>query len=699
MTTKKRTVEQIHTEATGEDIPDWAKEEFAPQVPGALGGTSTTPTQIDDEIPDWAREEFADTDAPKRDYQAWEVMPETMKNLGPNAMQALGGLWHAVTHPDQTVRDIRGLVIGGALNLGVRDPQVREWMAESDPVIRESLDAANAEGKRLKDNYLSGYENFENALVERPAEVGMDLSTVAAPLNGRIGAAAAARGMSPRAIDAAAMLANPTRMVEGPVQALGHAGAAVRSRLHPREELPLALAEGQESALLAQLQAEAARVRAGGPGVPGSIPNAGQAVVDVPGSPTRWQTAVKDAEINRATDFKNDRARNNQARLDALDSVIPHPDLPAAITARNAAAARDYANAGVMLDPSNPPPHPVAPVMTTADSTLLNLLERPEMNEAIRHAQRLASSQGRDFQIGTTAPGGTTTSTVVGPNGRPITVNTPPTFAEYPAQSLHELKLALDKMIENPESHGIKAADVRAIRNTRNQFITWMEAANPAYRVARERYRDASRPISQSELLNFYRAKLTGLVDGDDAAKLNANAIAGARDNAFNRVRNGSISKATGDSRFGQHERDLLTPDQIRALDAIEAELSRDKRADEMGRLPSQHRGEIKNAPATVQAPSFLNAGVTIGNALLRMLTGHISERNAGIVSNALRRPDTAAEMLEQAMEYQARNRRFDGHVQQIGRAGQRVNRVPYVHNALRSAQEAREERERRNAL
>ena len=141
-----------------------------------------------------------------------------------------------------------------------------------------------------------------------------------------------------------------------------------------------------------------------------------------------------------------------------------------------------------------------------ADSELSNLLNRPSMEVATSIAQSLAKEKGETFQLAKSIP------EQVVEKYNPLTMTKdkvviPEQFAEYNAQSLQYMKLALDKMIAKPAEYGITSAQKSAISKTRASLINWLENKSAVYENANKAYAIDSVPLQQMDLWRLLKDK------------------------------------------------------------------------------------------------------------------------------------------------------------------------------------------------
>jgi hypothetical protein len=188
--------------------------------------------------------------------------------------------------------------------------------------------------------------------------------------------------------------------------------------------------------------------------VPGSAPTTAQSSRDLGLLQAERALASVDPK------FAARRSSNNAARNRALDDVAgSEADLTKARGDRETQGKQLYNEA------FGQPLRPDAPL-----DPLLSLTKRPAFQDAIKRAQRLAQEAGEDKL-----------DIMLDPKG------------------LHYIKMALDDKIGTAAQQGIGAAERRAIVQTREDFLGWLEDASPAYAKAKSAYAEASKPVNQME--------------------------------------------------------------------------------------------------------------------------------------------------------------------------------------------------------
>jgi hypothetical protein len=320
--------------------------------------------------------------------------------------------------------------------------------------------------------------------------------------------------------------------------------------------------------------AAAAAARAAQASVTGAQPTLAEATKDV--GLAQLQRGLQSADpVGFATDLAERQMANNASRVAVLRNIAgDDTTMQAAVAARDTAAKPLYNTAKA--------------AMAKSDDGLMGILSRPSASKAWERAQQLAAERGENLVIGTDIPeqtifvGGKTakvpgghhgTKTVQLPGlvdeaGNPITMTQAAQSAQYSGKGLHYLKMAMDDMLDDA-SGAIGKNEQSAIRGTREQLLSWMDANLPGYGTARSTYADMSKPINQMEvgqrILNKYASASNDLAGNP---KLRAEALNRALQDEEKLVR-----QATGFNGSGGLD-SVFTPEQIRAVRSIADELS-----------------------------------------------------------------------------------------------------------------------------
>jgi hypothetical protein len=503
-----------------------------------------------------------------------------------------------------------------------------------------------------------------------------------------------------RLANGAAEWTNPVNALNKPADLAIKGARGVNELLNPQKAMIKRAAEGKLPELHTRLT-DPAIVRS-----PGNVPNAGQAVADLPGgAPTRFQALVKAAEKEVPTKSYEVKGAQGNARLADIDNVSRNHDItPEQITRAGgsidparasipeldrAIAAADSHNYGLS-----------DAVMTPADDRLFEILNLPHNKDILDRAMKLAAQEERPFGVGTYVPA-TPARTVANPAMGPGVMTTiPATPAQYPRFSgadLHTLKRAFDNLaFERKNANGISADEVRAIQGARDKFLQWVEdpSRNPQYGIARSDRATWEKLRARRQAMELFKDTLAAPLMGADQAAQKAIALRNLMDSPKNAVKgNAATGKAT-DFNPPDNWAEILTPEDLDILQRNLDDLSRNAQYEGQARAAGKYAKELTGNPETIQAPGLLSAPVTVLNSLLRRIGEHTRGRISEKTSNAMMHPDSAAELLNQVIEWENRNNRFESHARTIGRGVKRI--PPAGYNALDAE---RQDRERRNAL
>jgi hypothetical protein len=603
---------------------------------------------------------------PRRGYSLTEVPVEAAKNLPESAGKFVGGVVQALTSPIQT---LSGILDAGAGALRNSLPKgVVSFIDQFDTnpdATQRAVQTANAIGGMYKDRYGS-YEGIKRTFAEDPVGAAADLSTL---LTGG-GAAASKLGATQTgaALSRAGAAINPMRpvapLIEQPIKLAAKGVGAVYNALDPKSAAYLTAVEGRGPEIVNALRGQTEIV-------PGSRPTAAQAAAPV--GATRFSAMGDSAARTTPTPFYERAEAQKAAQLAAVQQVGKTPaELKAAEAARSATAKQLY---GISDN-----------AMVVADDTFSSLLSRPSMDKVLARASDLAAEKGQPFQIGQNRPPQVVPSSIVDEAGRPMGQTVVPgEVAQYPGSSLHAMKMAFDDLIKDPATFGIGSAEAKAIGRTRAQFLNWAESKAPSYRTARETFAAQSKPINQMEVGQFLEGKLKPAL-GEETARLRAAGYAGALENAP-----GTIKRATGDSRF-QSLSEVLTPDQLKIVDDVRADLARTRQAEAQAAAARGAGPDVTlmgtEVMGNVRAPNFINNVTTVANDLLRRMQGKLDQKLAIELAAEMLDPTSAAAALEKAMARQAKGQKLADPFQKTGKAASKVLRTPAAVNMLAPEQE-----------
>lgn len=527
------------------------------------------------------------------------------------------------------------------------------------------VQTAKAIGGYAAERYGSPQAALETLRTD-PVGVLADISTVAG------GAGKVLKRPGLRALSEAT---SPANALAGAIRAPFEAGAYgyefARNAMAPRYATYLEAVEGRAPEIINALRSPQAQI------VPGSMPTAAQAAA--PTGVTRFAQLGETAAENMPTEYLARAKQQAAARLTTLKSVAgTESQLEAAKTARAKEAGALYKAA-----------ERGAPITEAPEFT--ELLSRPSMDKALARAEELSAERGQTFQIGKTAPEQQIESAILGPSGEPLTTTIPATQAKFPVSSLHNLKLAMDDLIRNPERFGIGASEAAAIAKTRGEFVGFLKQKSPLYEKARAKFAEKSGPINRMEIGQYLEDKLLSPLA--ESAPQRAGVFATAVEQAPTTIKR----SLEGAPRFEKLS-DVLTPEEVRKVETIRADLAREAEADRMARFASQVGPQ---AGKTVQAPhlNLMDRTFNFANKVMSSLERRISKKLAIQIATEMLDPQQTAQVIEEAMKYAEDTKRRAAKVRAKGKeVGADVRKVSPEITGIVTIQNALGERNR-NAM
>lgn len=322
--------------------------------------------------------------------------------------------------------------------------------------------------------------------------------------------------------------------------------------------------------------------------VPGSKPTLAEATLD-PGLATLQETlrsadaqTVKAALVNRAN-------QNSAARLNVLRDMAGTDGKREFFGAARAKAADDLYERAFSV------PIQIENLSAAQRGEITKLLNMPAITKAMSQAKENAANFGMKLD------------------------------AEGSIAGLHQTKLALDDQIDRLYAGASSAAErnkAKAIEAARDRLVTFMQAMSPDYGVARETYKEMSKPINGMDVAKrLYDKSTSALMEGSEAQRLYPNAFGKNLADEVSLVKQGS-------GRNGSL-RSVLPDDEIKSLNAIKKDLQRQVRAQELAKV---------NGSPTSQ--------YLVGQDILRQIIGPVGmpkgAAEASIVQNFVNRPISA---------------------------------------------------------
>ncbi|MEY4441027.1 MAG: Rhodoferax phage [Pseudomonadota bacterium] len=274
--------------------------------------------------------------------------------------------------------------------------------------------------------------------------------------------------------------------------------------------------------------------------VPGVTPTLAEATGDV--GIAQLQRGAQATSPDVASALAESRARQVAGYRGALDDMAGNDGKREFYdSARDWAAQQEYGRAWAGGLKSTP----------QLDATAAELMKRPSVQSAITEARTLALEKGVDI-----------------------------TGQEGSVMGLHYIKRALDDKISaaNRAGNG-NMAD--ALKDTKDQLVSYLTEASPAYGEALNTYRAMSRPINQMDVAQTLRDKaIPALSDFSEGslARVNANSYANALRNADTTAR-----QATGMQ--GAKLANIMEPAQMQTIEGIGKDMARYATSQEAGRV------------------------------------------------------------------------------------------------------------------
>lgn len=554
--------------------------------------------------------------APKvKAERSWlDTAGEAVQNIPSSGIEFVKGIAEAVTSPVQTAGSLFDLA-AGTLNRAMPAP-VRNFInrLDTDPAsTKRAVQTAQQVGGVYRQRYGS-VEALKRTIATDPVGAVADLSTI---LSGGAGAVRAggkavakvAPTVAPKtarvanAMTRAAEVTNPINALAVPARvipkAIKRAPVAAQQFLSPKQSAYMAATEGRAPEVIAQLRAPDIEI------VPGSKPTAAQAAS--PLGITEFSALGASAAKAQPTAYLGRETANEAARLSALRGVGGTPDdITAAIAARTAATDPLYTAAEAQK--------------FRADPQLMALSDDPYIKQALPEALRLSKSQGI-------------------------------TFDSNPTLYLHNIKISLDDMLSKTGDTALVRGARSQVMDVRKRLLGWLENKVPEYGAARTTFAEMSKPINQMEVGQYLEGKLTAPLEG---GAQRANVFATAVKDAA-----GTLKRATTNEARFKSLTDVLTPDQVAVITAIQKDLARAQATKTQARAGATASPDAQKlasaARESVRTPPLLNRVATVANDIISRLQGKIDRKLAIQIATEMLDPQAAANAIEKAMRNQMR--------------------------------------------
>jgi hypothetical protein len=534
------------------------------------------------------------------------VGSQAFKNVPSSAMRFGQGIAEAVTHPVKTAGGLLDLVAGGAYN--AMPTKARNFLIglDSNP---EAAQRAISTAKQVGGVYQQRYGSIEalkQTLATDPVGVAADLSTLFSGGAGLARGTASVARAAPRVaagatrtaniLSQAAKATNPVNALTKPAAAVARGVSrvplAVQRFVSPKQAAYLQATEGRSQEFINQLRSPDLEI------VPGSKPTAAQAAAPLGG--TEFSALGESARQVLPTAYYAREGEQAAARQNAIRDVGGTPaNITAASDARTAASNPLYAAAEARK--------------FAADPALMQLADDPYIRQALPDATRLSKSQNV-------------------------------TFTNNPTRFIHNVKISLDKMLTRTGDTALARGERAQVMDVKNRLVGWLDKNAPEYGAARAVFADKSKPINQMEVGQYLEGKLTTSLGTGERANVFATAVKDAA---------GTIKRATTNEARFKALSDVLTPDQVRAVNAIRDDLARAAKNKDLARAggggPPNANKLASQAAQGAQLPNLLSRVAAVANNIISRLKGRIDRNLAVQLATEMLDPQAAAAAIEKA--------------------------------------------------
>lgn len=351
-----------------------------------------------------------------------------------------------------------------------------------------------------------------------------------------------------------------------------------------------------------------------------------------------WQSLGKVAQSFDRNDFYSGvAARQEAARKGLLTSVTP--DLANAEAARSGFASQAYPRsfaedraARIAKETSINPTRQLvitnpksgtgyykagAPAQAPVAAPIKNLLDEPIFSAAKTDAMKAIAEDVRIPQ-----------------NLRDQIAESP----ERSLQGLHAMKTAIDAQLKKPIAESAMASyRESSLKAFQKQLIKAMEDMS-GYGANRRTFAELSKPVNQAKVLNELSSVLEKPMVGERS---------GPFVNALGRGEDAALRRAGLDTRFTSGVDDVLTPYQMKAVNTVKGELTREaamKKSAEDG--AEALRSVIGELSTTFRLPPMFRTEVSAMNKVMEVAEKNLSMKTKLALAEGMRSGKTAVEML-----------------------------------------------------
>ena len=203
-------------------------------------------------------------------------------------------------------------------------------------------------------------------------------------------------------------------------------------------------------------------------------------------------------------------------------------------------------------------------------------------------------------------------------------------------QGLHLMKLAIDAQFKNPTAAtALQKYNTASLQNAKTQLLAAIDEISPQYTGARMLFGRLSEPVNQAQVLN----KMTETLKGSGAVGEKPVQFL----NALGQGEFALLKRADQNPRFGGIN-EVLTPEQMSAVNKVASELKRDAAMDKLAKDGAEALANILKERA-ITAPG-VNATSAVINKVSGILRGQVNDKTLEAVAKGMMSGKSANELL-----------------------------------------------------
>jgi hypothetical protein len=245
---------------------------------------------------------------------------------------------------------------------------------------------------------------------------------------------------------------------------------------------------------------------------------------------------------------------------------------------------------------------------------LAQLLQRPSMQKALISAQEGAQESGGYFP----AKAGDS----------------------FSVSNLQRMKQAMDDIIKDPKTFGIKATEAMEIGNTRNEFVKWLSKRSPGWATARDQYAADSLPVNRMQIGGLLGKSLDTPTGVGERAGMFGNAMENARL---------TQKKANGFARYDTID-EALGPEGSKKVQAVMKDLLQKAEFENLASAGMKEARRITNIQLdTIPQVGMLDRAMMIINNVTRRVEGFGGIRTMKELGEIMQDPKEMARLMREA--------------------------------------------------